>query len=338
MEIKKIFRLHDWWSHILPPIFMFSYWGFFEKNNSVLNAIYIILYLLLITNFTAIIGFFINDLFDESEDKIVGKYNFTAQLPLFIKILFLPLFLILFFILIKTFSFLLSTDVLKITYSFVFMSILLFALYSAPQIRLKNKPFLALIIDAIYSGTLFYFLAYVISEMSSIKPAILMSDIRIWLILGWGYIKGLRNYLTHVVEDYDNDIKTGTLTLSIKYGKLKIQKAANYLFPIEIGILFYFSTSQKYILFCWMFGFLYGFLLIKWYLSEQRKKNRKIERLNDYYEIWSPFLVLLQLIFLHRNYYPLLILHTILFPQYLNKLYFYTLFKLIGPIRKNGNN
>lgn len=336
MEFKKVFRLQDWWSHILPPIFIFYYCGLFHEQITGRESVLLIYQILLTAFFTGISGFFINDLFDIKEDALAGKYNFADKLPTSIRYLFLPFLVLLFITLLQLTSEFITVSALNMLYFTVAVHIFLFLLYSIPFIRFKSHPFIALFTDALYSGTLFYILAYFIISSPVTDLKTLIYNCNMWVILGWGFTKGVRNYLTHLIEDNSNNMKSGQYTLTIKYGTLKIQKVVNYLFPIELVIILCFFISKKaYFVFPIILIILFFFI---WILILIKPSFKRYMPLNDYYEIWLPILILVQLVYLHRSFYPLFIIHTILFPQYLNKIYFYTIFQITGPLRKNGNN
>lgn len=313
MKIKKIVRAQEWWSFILPPILLFYYVGLQQSNIDTQIVYSELLLLMFISVITAIIGYFINDLFDIKDDLKAGKKNYVASFPILIKIVFLPaLFFVLFLLFKFNAHYKWTVKTTQFLYA-IFINILLFLAYSTPPIRLKRFKYAAPFIDALYSGTIFYILAFSISNLILNKLAIIF-------IFIWALLKGLRNYLSHLCNDKENDETSLLPTMATKYGKHTTQKIANLMFPFEIVFLvvFQFSLTYKsfpFILFCLLFG-LFGFKKII------QNTTIQLPLLNDLHEVYLPVLMLVQLIYIHTILFPLLILHFMFFPFQLSKIYF----------------
>lgn len=331
-RFSKYLRIQEWWSHVLPPILLFYYLGLNDRNNQKTLVLALFFTIILLSILTAITGYFINDWFDINDDFKAGKSNFIASLSNKKRYLLFSILICMLILLYWVMFQLYSIQYLKIISFFLFLNLFLFLIYSIPPIRLKSKPFIALILDALYSGTLFYIMAYLLTSELRIKNVFI-----IILIYFFGVSKGIRNYLSHLSFDKENDIKVGQQTLATKYGKSRTQHIANLIFPIEIffiSVLFFFTLPMSFIYFL-IFPFLF---LFYWFLLFKKAKKVYIPNLNDLYEIWLPLFLLIYLIYQDHQLYGLLIIHTFLFPNYLDRIYFHTIFQLVGPLKKKNND
>ena len=298
---------------------------------------------------TGFAGYFINDLSDMEEDRKAGKKNMVARLPHWLKVAFLPIILILIFICYLIISAVIS-PLAAVIYCFIFgMNTLLFTLYSIPPVRLKETPFIAPVLDALYSGTLFYLLSYSMAIYGNLLPSHPIKEIPeilstsgcvLLLLFIWGFLKGLRNFLSHLSDDRQHDERSGLKTLATTYGSKKIQFIANLLFPLEILCLTLLFLKQKEL--AMLPVFLCILFISLWIKNILNNASQKYIHLNDLHEVWLPMLVLLQFVYRYNSYFPLLLIHFLLFPYHLKKIYhvidfiyFHTFFRLIGPIRKN---
>lgn len=326
INFQKYIRIKDWWSHILPPVLLFFYAGI--SNSSVGNnkIIQLTIALIFISILTAIIGYYINDLFDINDDLLAGKSNFIATQSAIIKLLIPILIIAMFFMFYLYINRFCNLFEQQIFFSFFSLNVLLFMVYSIPPLRLKSNPIASLIIDALYSGTIFYIMAFLLVQKK-------INDNYLILIFSFGFLRGIRNYLSHLVIDFDNDLKVQHQSLATKFGQLKTQIIANTIYPFELLFmaLFIYFTIPKLIVPSLI---LLVIFFIKWLFSITKNKANYLAELNDLYEIWLPLLLLLNVVYLNHSLYILLIIHTILFPNYLDKIYFYTIFKITGPLRK----
>lgn len=349
MKIKELLRTEQWWGHILPPIMLFYYLGLLRSNAINKHIYYHLFFLILISVLTGFAGYFINDLSDMEEDRKAEKKNMVSRLPLFLKIVFLPIvFLLVFICCFIILSFI--SEWASLFYCTIFIvNILLFTLYSTPPVRFKKSLYLAPVFDALYSGTFFYLLSYGIAVYGTTYTTASITDIPykihpsvviILCLFFWGFLKGLRNFLNHLCNDRKHDELSGLKTLATHYGSKKIQLTANLLYPFELFFLILFFLQQQDfpyvpILMCFLF-----FLL--WLKNILNNASLKYIQLNDLHEVWLPMIILIQFIISKNSFWPLLIIHFVLFPYHVKKIhhvldfiYFHTFFKLIGPIRKS---
>jgi hypothetical protein len=315
LNSKYLIRAQEWWSFILPPI-LFCYYAALLQTSPVGISVILQACLLMATSVvTALTGYFINDWSDMEDDRIASKHNYVAHFPVWLKSGFLPLMTLLFALLWAAGRRWLPDTQLSLYALVVGINILLFILYSLPPFRLKRISYVAPLLDAGYSGTFFYGLAF---AAGSILPLPYRWSL-LWLLC-WGIAKGLRNYLSHLSDDADNDRRSGLTTLATIRSPQRIQLIANLLFPIETGLLLLFFFSLPVIavgglLLCLLF-------MLRWFRDIRTSATMKYEHLNDLHEIWLPLGVLVQLILADSYYIWLLVFHFIFFPQHLPKCFF----------------
>lgn len=266
---------------------------------------------------TTAFGYFLNDVTDRNEDKLAGKKNVTEGISL-LKIT-LGHILLLFLAIIPWFFLPRSWTNLSL---FGFQ-VLLLLIYSVPPIRLKKRPHIAVIIDALYNsviplliiGSTFKLLASI-----TIKNEILILSFAII----WAFLKGLRGILLHQVKDRKNDKKAGITTFVIKYGPfwtINLINKRTLVVELILYVLIITYLSCISFPFLWVIiplFFVYLFFFFR--LWEDELPGRKREAIfrylyifNDLYEEWLPIVVLFYLPFLNPWYAVLLPLHLILF-------------------------
>lgn len=312
MNFRFIFRVQEWWGAILPPILLFYYLGIIDKGGDSPIVYKNLIVLIFISIITALIGYYSNNYYDIKDDLKAGKKNQLNTLPDTIKWLLIPVQLL---VLSSFIYFGIEKTHLKFVSIAIGINILLFFLYSIPPIRLKKNKYLSSLLDASYSGTLFYLIAFYITNLDGS-----FQYTTGFLILFWGITKGLRNYITHLCDDHENDLKLDFKTLSTAFGKEKMQLIANVLYPLEtifliVILLNIASISVLSILFCIIF-------LILWLLKFKKDSKIKITFLNDLYEVWIPAFIVTKVVIINPHLYPILIIHFILFSFHIPKIYF----------------
>lgn len=328
-KFSKILRIQEWWSFILPPILLFYYLGLFNQKIPESSILPLYTAIILFSVCTAITGYFINDLYDIKADAIAGKYNFVSTQSKVFRYLFLPFIITILIIINYSIIHLVPSLLHIIVTILIAFNLFLFFIYSVPFIHLKYNPYAAIILDAMYSGPLFYVIAYLLSTMGYVTNHSYLA-----IIFLWGILKGIRNYLNHTVVDAEKDKISGQATLAVRYGKYKVLHIANKIYPIEIILLSLLLSISVPTIKISIIIIVVIFLII-WWKNSKLNAIKPFPTLNDLHEIWLPILLLIYLVYRHPDLFPLLIIHTILFPKYLNKLYYYTFFQIIGPLRKD---
>ena len=196
-----IFRVKDWWwskaALLMGMIYLFAsrYNIGFEKFIPLS-----ILSLITITGFAGT-GYLFNDLFDIEQDQLAGKRNFLAGKPT-------GLVIFLFFISLA-FVFLPWLFLPKSKFSFVLiaMQLVLFIVYSAPPIRLKERGLAGIITDALYAHGLPALLAMYTFALAANYP-FTIKDVALLFI--WQTVSGIRNIILHQHDDKEADRKSGS--------------------------------------------------------------------------------------------------------------------------------
>ncbi len=311
-------RIKDWWLYVIPPVLSFYNIGLIFSGTKSIAFVYLLQdYVLFIalTAFTSALGFYLNEWSDIRYDKIGNKFNSMEQTSFFLK-LFLLLVLCLGIAMIS--YFLKWNTAILILY---IVQLLLFFLYSVPPFRFKRYTHVAIILDALYSGTLFYFLAILYStNIAVLSPLFLIS------VFIWGFLRGVRNIVFHVLKDKVHDVLSGNQTIAARYNSDSIlQWVRKYIIPLEIFffifILYYLPLPAFSIVFYLLF-MLYLFKRKEYIIPFIYKRKNEIDtnvlvEMNTFYEILFPLLTYILLIYFDVRLIFLLALSLILFPTVL---------------------
>lgn len=278
-NILNAIRLKDWWNPILIPILSFYSIGLIYQDKIFDKEVIIAaLQLLFLSVTTASFGFYLNELTDIQEDFKAGKNNIVATFSSLKK--YLLLFIILILIFISSIPF---WENKWIIYLFCAQMILLM-LYSCPPIRLKHRPFAAVILDSLYSGTIFYFIALLWAEVQMEWYIILLTFV-------FGIAKGLRNIIFHLDKDVEMDKKAGQTTIAHISQSQKIFRAQIGLFIIEsISLIILLLPISLITTIAISIGLILLFTKRNFYTFytnnclEQRKKW--LSEINTIYEVW----------------------------------------------------
>lgn len=311
-RLIQYYRINDWWHYIIPPILSFYFLGIINAKIKIFDYKFIVYFalLLIVSIATASFGFVLGEWSDIKDDKIAGKKNRLNNISTFSKFLLtsIPLIFIFFF------TFFFHLDIFL--YFIIGIQLCAFILYSIPPFRLKRKKKMAVILDAIYSGALFYIFAFSIISKVNLTAII--------LLLIWAVSKGIRNILGHLLKDKEFDKLAGINTIATDKDFSSISKFINFcLIPFEIFsfsiFIYYLGISCVYLLVFWLYilyvlnrkQYIIPFLLKRSILIE----HNRISEMNLFYE--SVFLILCVL---HLSYYDyrflcFLIFISILFPK-----------------------
>ena len=287
----------------------------------------------------AAFGYLFNDLCDVESDAVAGKPNSlgTFNLEWRIPIVYFPL-------LIGVISwFKMNQDIYFHSQRAVYanlpfaLQILALILYSAKPFRLKERAELGVICDAFYghlNPVLITIGVFGFAEVSGIWPYLFVV-----LLSFVCSIKGIRNILLHQIEDRKKDEAAHLNTAVIKYGPWRIINFINhYLFPAEIFFLVCLIVVMSIhipplIILLLCFSIISYLKMSGWkigYADRRLLEFKFTYFMNDFYEGWLPVFMLIILSVYRHEFVFLLILHLILFPNFIIKL-----FKDIKKIREN---
>lgn len=323
--MKLPFRTHQWYFFVLPPIAGVGLLAIAINQIPFEMALGQLGYIMLSATATAAFGFFINDWGDIAEDALAGKPNMVQKLPPLLRVLVLCL---LFAIIILPWMQLPKNP---FNIYFLILQHLLLMVYALPPFRFKKFKVLAVLIDALYSGTLYYAIVlFTLIPQAYFKQYEYI--IILILMVHWGFIKGLRNILLHQISDTENDLKSGNDTLSKSMGNTSvleiIQRNLILLEALFSGLLHLLLFIKYFTLLPLLVWAMYhGMYVRNYYLQKSKNIGLSKETLfafNDYHEIWLPLAWAAQLSVHYENIWALVLLCIVFFRIP------YRLFKKIG--------
>ncbi|MCO5231415.1 MAG: UbiA family prenyltransferase [Chitinophagales bacterium] len=317
-------RANHWWSYKTTPIlgFIYLYCSYFNMLPTQLVAV-IFFFIVSYIGFAGT-GYAINDIYDIEIDRKAGKRNPFEGKSKFFK------FKLLFFLSLLAWA---PWIYLRMPWYIIicFISLLLLLLtYSHPSTRFKEHPFCGPIWDAMYGHVLPVLITCFTFQQYVVKVPYNEWSFYLSLII-WQFFKGIRNILNHQLDDYDNDICSDTQTLVTIHGRTAIHhRIMVYILPLEIGslIVFLMTISSQFksiwafiILFLLVYRFGHGLFKSKKWDKENHQKNSYLYFLNDFYELYLPYYFLLAFCFRQSEYILFLVVHILLFPTFLPKIW-----------------
>ncbi len=247
-------------------------------------------------------GYFLNDLFDEKQDFLSKKFNFTRIINKYLMVLTISLFWFLGFYLIHSLS--------KNASFLLVIQFLLLCIYSVPGIRLKEKGLLGLVTDAFYAHVIpAIILLNILQEYTAIP-------VFLWISFStFSFLLGMRDITIHQLEDLENDIQSNTQTFAVKnlqYVKNQIDKL-NILSALSLCIfIFLIQKNSGSILFFSLFIILTISYILIFY---KFKKLHKDSLINNYIIISA--ITLSYLLIENKNFGGIVLL---LHPYFIQKI------------------
>lgn len=308
-------RFYTWWNYKLPPLFGIAFLFVLHSGLSFGDTLRRLAILIICMIGTAGFGHYLNDMFDIESDKHSGKQNVSASHSRFRRALTIAVLLTLglapWFIFYHVGAIHLS----------VLMVMLLFALYSIPPIRLKDRGFLGILSDTLYAHAIpAIVVALAILDGREVNQG--AYDI-ILIIFIWQFFVGFRNIAFHQYEDYEQDRKSGSMTWAVKLGAEKMKMLSlKVIYPLEaisflvfVVVLFYVSMLAGLLLIL-MIGlrlYIYVYIYEKGYLAHWKNYFSFV---NNSYEEDIPLALLICLTLTNPWFVLIMILYCVLFPQY----------------------
>ncbi len=213
----KSIRIKDWWNFILPPVLGFYGWGLYQADVSFANSIFLSAGFLLLTVSVASFGFYINEWTDIQDDTAAGKSNAVRELPVSVRWLF---FLII--ILQMGVGYYISISNLHSALLFA-AQITCFIAYSYPPFRLRKNLYVAPLLDALYSGTIFYLLAININYPTFFHLSTVQKG-QLGFLLIWAILRGFRNIIMHLLFDAKFDAEIQQKTIGTHFDRQSVSK------------------------------------------------------------------------------------------------------------------
>lgn len=314
--MKNWFRFSEWWdskiAFLFGLVYLFAIHRSIDFRGSAVNVLFLLSWMCL----AAALGYYINDVFDLKKDTATAKRNFSVHHSVYQKIL---ICIILIGMIYLTW-YCLNENI--VTLVLITSQIILFLLYSIPVSRLKEMPIAGPICDSIYASVIPGVMVYLtIDNPQEIS----------WLCIVFGvwlFMAGIRNIISHHIDDFTNDNISGTKTSAVALGKMKMKRLVNYIIsPIEVGFFLAFLILLQGSIAFVAVGFV---IYVIWVFNRElifvkaNRHNWSPEKqdaynfiggvlLNEFYENWFPLICLMTLIWHNYILWPLLIVHIILF-------------------------
>lgn len=311
-QFNTLTRAKDWRLNFVPFVIACVYlWiNLFKITLSIHSLIVFVLSIATTMGFAAL-GYFINEFFDQEQDKAAGKINKLSfisgpkKLGLFVLVLLICLLPWL----------VLPAD--KLSYILIVVEISLFVIYSAPLIRLKETVVLAILVDTAY--------AYLVPCLLSYHTYALLGGANEaffpWFFFALLVFIGVRNMLLHQIKDVLGDQKAGFKSLPQYLGVKRTQGLLKILIILEITMVLAavleLAHHQKFF-FLWL-------AIVIIYLGNSLKDLREILNNQAYFDLlpvrhfldllyilWFPLCQLLLILFIDWKWIVLLPIHLFL--------------------------
>lgn len=311
MNFIKVTRAAEWWDYKFPPMLVVIYLIAAQTNEPIESILYVVVFIILALTMGAVYVSLLNDLTDIEEDRLAGKKNRMVGFskPIRLLLIFISLSPILLF------AFLLQKNVIALT--FYLLSYLAFTLYSTPPFRLKEKGLFGIFADA--SGSQFFptlFVTFYVAQELHFS----LSGLQIIAISVWALCFGLRGILWHQFHDLKNDIKSGLNTWVRKLSESDTKWLSFLLITIEFVAISVIAFNSRIggIYIALLLYFVYLVMHIKLNHVElivlRYTNNNYTIFLNEFYQVFLPFFLLIYVGIDRAHGYYLLFLHLILFP------------------------
>lgn len=306
-------RLSNPWNFKAPLLITFPYLVCLLSKDAAADNFLAILVSIVVIIGVAGLGYMSNDLGDRKKDALIGKENVLIGMQ--------TASLLILFLLFFAFTFLpwLYLPFNSISFLLLALQIGLFFLYAMPPFRFKERGLLGIISDALYGHALpavlasYTFYLFCGTRMVNFKAFTI-------LLFSWQFAQGVRNIVFHQIKDFESDQKSGTTTFVTSRGLEKSLKLVKRLIlPVEVLLFTLFLIFVWFLWGHWMLLVFALFYVVATLLRHHKQlatmdyRARAYTFLDDFYILWLPLLVLLQLCVESLHYLPIFILHLVLF-------------------------
>lgn len=221
-------RIKDWWDFILPPVLGFYGWGLYQADIAFADSVFLSAGFLLLTVSVASFGFFINEWTDIKDDTAAGKSNAVSELTVRTRWIFFSIVLLQMGV-----GFYMTISNLHSALLFA-TQIACFIVYSCPPFRMKKNLYVAPLLDALYSGTIFYLLAININYPTFFNLTVVQKG-QLGFLLVWALLRGFRNIIMHLLFDAKFDAAIQQKTIGTRYNRSSVSKFLyRFVLPSEI--------------------------------------------------------------------------------------------------------
>lgn len=216
-SLKFFSRFDDWWFSKIPPLLTVTFILILQRGIEPDRAIPLIIGILFSIISIAAYGHVVNDVYDIESDALAGKPNTMASLPKPIPPLLCLLLFICGFLPAWFFQF------HPLAVALIFLNYLWPTLYSMPPIRIKERGFVGILLDAAGSHiTPTLLILVVFAELGSanlLQPLVTLAVV----ITIWASVQGFKGILYHQLADSENDhmSETKTWIQAMNQGRLR---------------------------------------------------------------------------------------------------------------------
>ncbi len=307
-----------WWSHKIPPLLAVAYFALsLAPRPPDFTGVrrYFALYLLAVVAIAAF-GHLLTDAFDVEEDRLLDKQNLWAPMP------FAARWTLIAVLLLASWLPWLAMPGRQVLIGLIALQFVMFFLYAAPPVRLKERGFPGILADATYAHmlpTLWTWVAF--STLSGVRaPAWLVGILSLWSLS-----VGIRHLLQHQVAELESDSRLGIATHAVRSGRAStVRLIVRPFLLMEImsfAVILVIVGSRLWLV---PAGFLVfaGVRLVRMSRVSSLRATRDDAELSAavgtlvltrFYERWLPLLILTGLVLRERSYIVLLVLHLVLF-------------------------
>lgn len=181
-------------------------------------------------------GYFLNDLADLPFDRKVGKSNILEGTSIGLRI-----FIAFALIAITAFPWFVYLKADALSFILIGAQLLLMIVYPLPPFRLKNRPLLGMISDALYAFTVPAILAWHTMDITAKLNYNPRQSAHFIALALWMFAMGIRHITNHHVFDAENDRASGTPNLAHSLKPLHLRKLIQVaIYPLELAFAIVF--------------------------------------------------------------------------------------------------
>ncbi len=213
------------------------------------------------------IGYLSNDLADIEKDKKANKPNsLLGKQPISIFLLFALAFIVALF---PWFFF----KITSVSVWLIVAELLCFFVYAFPPFRLKEKGFWGCVLDALYAHVIPTLLAAYTFYLLS--PQIVFSKRLVVLFMIWLWLYGIRNIISHQIEDAENDVLSNTKTYVTEASVSSAKRLLFYGFiPIEFLLFIAMTLLLQFPFF--IISFIYMFFVLSYFFKRKMVNKQSL--------------------------------------------------------------
>lgn len=209
MSLSETVRADNWWRSKIPPLLSVAYAQILFGQLDPLAALAGLAVTLISLVGVASYGHVINDIFDIEADRLAGKPNRMAGVPIPRQ------FLITLALLGLTYLPLVWLGAGGLSFLLVTINLLLPTVYSIPPLRLKERGILGVLCDSsgAHAVPTLFMLSVFAGLSKTDEPLSIPFAVAVTF---WAFAVGLKGILNHMIADREKDILAGVVTFGVR--------------------------------------------------------------------------------------------------------------------------